>query len=153
MTKFSRFYPIIILFFVLLFTGPVMALELNIKDHKGKTYDLNEYKGKWLVLNYWATWCPPCLKEIPMLSDYDESHDNVEVFGLHYERSISQEKLNNFIDSYLISYPIIPMTRELIEKLGDARALPMTVFVSPDGKIFKKHVGLLTEKFMNEVIQ
>ena len=114
-----------------------MALDLKLTDYKGKSYSLENYQGKWLILNYWATWCPPCLKEIPVLSDYHDENKNVEVFGLHYERPIAKDKLETFIDTYLISYPIIPVTQELVTQLGNASALPMTIFVSPDGKIFK----------------
>ena len=139
--------------FLVFFTSSAIAFELQVKDYDGQSYDLKNYRGKWLILNYWATWCPPCLKEIPMLSDYHEANENVKVFGLHYERPISKDKLDNFVDTYLISYPIIPMTRDIIQQLGDAKALPMTVFISPDGKIHKKYVGLLTKKFLDKVIQ
>lgn len=137
----------------LLFPVVSWSIDLELTDYDGKTHNLSELKGNWLVINYWATWCPPCLKEIPMLSDYHEEHQNVKVFGIHFEQDVSDEQLNDFKDTFLISYPLIPINKNVVRELGMAYALPMTVFISPEGDIVKKYTGLLTEKFLNRVIK
>lgn len=152
MNPSKAFFKIIILglFFN---SSSVLAVELQVTDIFGKQYQLNHFKGKWLIINYWATWCPPCRDEIPMLVDYDNEHENVKVFGINYEPGIDIEDLKEFVDTYFVSYPNIVATPEIIKKFGNPLGLPMTVFVGPDGKIIKRYTGKLNEALLNRITQ
>lgn len=143
------------LFFMLLFvySTQTLAIDFELIDQNGKKHQLADYKGKWVVLNYWATWCPPCRKEIPMLIDYNESRDDVEIFGINYEPGIEADKLDSFIDTYFINYPIIPITREMVKKFGQPQGLPMTIFISPQGMVTKKYTGMLNRTFLNRIMK
>lgn len=144
----------LLLFILLLLLLSVQAQAINYKmlDHQGKEYQLSDYKGKWVVLNYWAIWCPPCREEIPLLVDYNRDRKDVQVFGINYEPGINKNKLSEFVSNYFIDYPIIPITRDMFDKFGKAKGLPMTIFISPEGKIVKKYLGMLDQALLDEVI-
>jgi len=131
----------------------VMAVEMEVIDIFGKKYQLEQYKGQWLILNYWATWCPPCRDEIPMLVDYDNEHENVKVFGINYEPGIDIEDLQEFVENYFVSYPNILANRKIISTFGNPKGLPMTVFVDPQGKIVKQYTGMLNETMLDRITQ
>ncbi|MFK5892980.1 MAG: TlpA disulfide reductase family protein [Pseudomonadota bacterium] len=151
MFKLRTIYILFILFFA--YSNNVMSLDFKLVDLKQKTHQLADYKGKWLVLNYWATWCPPCRREIPMLVDYNEARDDVQVFGINYEPGIDQQRLKDFVDTYFINYPIIPATKALTVKFGVPSGLPMTIFISPEGKIAKRYTGMLNKSFLDRVMK
>jgi len=131
------------------------VVDFTIKDIQGKSHKLSDYRGKWVVVNYWATWCPPCLEEIPDLSDFhDKYKDNkAVVLGINTE-SLSAKRLTDFSDSYLISYPVLMGSNEPSANymLGPVPALPTTYMVSPGGRVMARNVGPLTgemiESFM-----
>jgi len=145
----------IILLFVLLlgFSTTTFAINFELTDHKNIKYQLADYKGKWVVLNYWATWCPPCRRELPMLVDYNGAREDVQIFGINYEPDISPERLTDFIDTYFIRFPTIPSTKAIDKKFGIPPGLPMTIFISPEGKIIKKITGMLTKSFMDKTLK
>lgn len=126
--------------------------DFDFIDYQGNTHRLSDYQGKWLILNFWATWCPPCREEIPLLVDYMETHNNVKILGLHYEQGMKREKLDNFRDTYFINYPLIPVTRKIVTRFGNPMALPTTLFISPQGKLIKTYTGRLSQKVLDRII-
>jgi len=130
-------------------------VDFTIKDIKGQSLKLSDYRGKWVVVNYWATWCPPCLEEIPDLSDFHDNHKDKDavVLGINTE-SLSQSRLVDFSESYLISYPVLIGSNDPTANymLGPVPALPTTYIVSPSGRVMARNVGPLTgemiESFM-----
>ncbi len=127
--------------------------DFTFTDIKGNKYQLSDYQGKWLVLNYWATWCPPCREEIPMLIEYGNTRDDVMILGINFEPGIDQQRLNDFIDTYLIDYPIIPITKAIARRFGNPQALPMTVFISPKGRIVRKYTGQLNKALLDRIMK
>jgi thiol-disulfide isomerase/thioredoxin len=85
-------------------TRPV---HLMARDLEGRTHRLSEYRGRWVVLNFWATWCPPCLEEIPELSLFQEGYKDqgVVVIGVSLE-DIGTERRKGFVDAQFIDYPV-----------------------------------------------
>ena len=134
---------------------PDDIVDFTLKDLKGQTHKLSDYRGKWVVVNYWATWCPPCLEEIPDLSDFHDKHKDKDavVLGINNEE-LPLSRLKDFSESYLISYPVLPAPRDISADymLGPVPALPTTYIVSPSGRVLARNVGPLTgemiESFM-----
>src|SRR4051794_36079864 len=101
------------LFALMLFASTVAADDFNLLDLNGKPQILSAYKGKWVLVNFWATWCPPCLEEIPDLIALQESHKEMIVIGIAMDYK-SKKAILDFADDNLMSYPLV---------LGDEKAL------------------------------
>jgi len=138
---------------IMAFSTNAFAINFELTDYQNKKYQLADYKGKWVVLNYWATWCPPCRRELPMLVDYNEAREDVQIFGINYEPDIKPDTLKNFVETYFINFPTIPATKAIDKKFGIPPGLPMTIFISPEGKIVKKMTGMLTKSFMDKTLK
>jgi len=136
--------------------GQADIVDFSINDIEGKTHKLSDYRGKWVVVNYWATWCPPCLEEIPDLSDFHDRHKDKDavVLGINTE-TLTQQRLADFSDSYLISYPVLRGSNDASASymLGPVPALPTTYIVSPSGRVMARQVGPLTGEMIESFMQ
>ncbi len=119
-------------------------LSVETLDHG--LFDLAEQRGQWVVVNFWATWCKPCLKEIPDLSAFDAARDDVRVIGLAYEE-IEPSDMRAFLEKHPAGYPIALL--DVYDPPADfetPRGLPMTYLVDPQGKVEKKYLGPITSQ-------
>ena len=128
------------------------ANDFNLTDLSGKQHKLADYKGKWVLVNLWATWCPPCLEEIPDLIALQESHKNLAVIGVAVDFE-SKKSVVDFVDDNLMSYPIVLADDKTIKQLGGADVLPSTYVYDPQGKLVKLFRGLITRKQVEKLIQ
>lgn len=119
------------------------ALAVETIDHG--PFDLATQRGQWVVVNFWATWCAPCLKEIPDLNALDEGRDDVIVIGLAYEE-ITPDALRAFYaEKVRPTYPVAIV--DVYNPPADfetPRGLPYTVLVDPDGRVAKQFLGPVT---------
>ncbi|MCB1827651.1 MAG: TlpA family protein disulfide reductase [Coxiellaceae bacterium] len=119
--------------------------QADTKDSKGHAIRLSNYEGKWVVVNYWATWCKPCLTEIPTLNAiYQGNRDRVMVIGVSYDK-LNNEEINQVAKQWAVQFP---MTAQFpLEKLNVQRldVLPITFIFNPDGKLVKTLRGPQTE--------
>jgi thiol-disulfide isomerase/thioredoxin len=117
--------------------------ELRIATLDDGEFDLARQRGKWVVLNYWATWCAPCIKEIPELSELAD-RDDVEVLGLDFE-DIEREELDAFLVRHPARYPIAPVDPfEPPTAFPVPRGLPMTYLIDPEGIVVQAFLGPVT---------
>ena len=136
----------------LLSVAPVMTamaegkIAFSLPDTQGKVHTLSQYAGKWVVVNYWATSCPPCIKEIPQLMAFHEKHKDRDavVLGVNFE-DISLPWLKDFMDSVSMSYPVLRSDpSQQVTPFGVVIGLPTTFIVSPAGELLAHQVGAVT---------
>lgn len=126
--------------------------SLRVTTVDGKTFDLADQRGKWTVVNFWATWCGPCLKEMPELSALDAMREHIVVIGLAYEDT-TVEAMQAFLKTHPVVYPIALLDVDNPpEDFDTPRGLPMTVLVGPDGKVAKSITGPVTAHDIETVI-
>lgn len=127
--------------------GPTQAPaapRLRIATLDGATYDLAAHRGRWVVVNFWATWCAPCLKEMPELSALDAMHEHIEVVGLAYE-DIEPDAMRAFLEEHPVVYPVaIVDTFDPPADFDTPRGLPTTWLIAPDGTVAEKMLGPVT---------
>lgn len=131
--------------------------EITFIDMDGNKSKLSDYRGKWVVVNLWATWCPPCLKEIPDLVMFHEAHAEKDavVIGVNYE-DIDPQKVKNFAESQMVNYPIVRFEGKPDGKtspFGNLRGLPTTYMVTPDGQIVAARTGMVDGQMLEDFIK
>jgi len=118
--------------------------SLAIATFGGGKFDLAEHRGHWVIVNFWATWCNPCLKEMPDLDAFDVARDDVDVIGLAYEE-IEPADMTAFLKEHVVHYPIAVLdVYNPPPDFDTPRGLPMTYVIAPDGKVAKKFLGPVT---------
>jgi len=130
------------------------AIDMPLVAVDGSKHNLNQYQGKWLVVNYWATWCPPCIAEMPELQSFHDEHADRDamVLGINAEL-ISQNRLQTFLEDYFISYPIFISKPGQQSELGLIPGLPTTFLVTPQGKVVAREIGPVTQEMLEQFIQ
>jgi cytochrome c biogenesis protein CcmG/thiol:disulfide interchange protein DsbE len=121
----------------------------------GDTFRLNDHRGEVVVLNFWATWCPPCRREIPdfVSMQRDLGDQGLQFVGVALERSAGPEKVRAFADQMGINYPIGMGDGSIAQKYGGVRGLPMTFVIGPEGTIRKHIPGMTTEERLRPVLK
>jgi thiol-disulfide isomerase/thioredoxin len=125
-----------------------------LKDTAGRTHALSQYKGKWVVVNYWATWCPPCLEEVPDLVALYDSRKNkdVLVLGVVFDFESAAE-VAEYVDDMLMSYPIVLGDDEVMQQIGSAEVLPTTYIYNPQGLLVKTKRGKVSKQYLENLMK
>jgi thiol-disulfide isomerase/thioredoxin len=118
------------------------AHATHLTDLQGKTHTVEAYRGKWVVLNAWATWCAPCIKEMPELEALSHKRSDVVVLGLAADGD-SVQRLRQFTQALKVSYPIIAADAKVMQAFK-VRAYPTTLLFNPDGKLVLTRLGQVT---------
>lgn len=133
----------------------VPEVTFTLTDTEGSVFTEKNTRGKYLVVNFWATWCTPCLKEIPAFVEfYNQNSNHVEILGLDYE-PVNLPVINEFVERFSINYPIILYTDtndSEYSKFGEIVGMPTTLIYSPDGELIRTFMGEVTIEDLDKYI-
>lgn len=127
--------------------------DYQLRDMDGKLYRVSDYRGKWLIINFWATWCAPCIKEIPELERfYQENKSSAQVWGVTFEDT-DKTKILEYINRLGVTYPILGYGQDPLTGFGTVKVLPTTFVIDTNGLFFHRFEGPITSQDISSVIQ
>jgi len=129
----------------------VGAVDFEFHDLDGNAQSLEKYRGQWVLVNYWATWCVSCLDEIPELNRFHHQQGS-SVLGINVE-ALDSDSLRFFSREQSIEYPLLITPPGGQTVFGNVSVLPTSYLVSPAGDVVAKHVGKITETMLEEFIK
>ena len=132
----------------------VKAPQFELRDLNGRKVRLSDYRGKVVLINFWATWCPPCRAEMPDLIRLQREHgkDGLQIIGVTYPPE-QEERVRRFARTLKVNYPIVLGTREFKARYSSDETLPLTVVINRDGKISDIISGILLRQEIDEKIK
>ena len=125
------------------FRDPAAVAAITVTDLDGRSISSNDWRGKVTIVNFWATWCPPCRAEIPDLVALQKKYgDRLQVIGVSQDEG-PIEPVKRFAAEQHMNYPIVMMTPELDQRFPGIHALPTSFVLDREVRVVQKHVGML----------
>ena len=123
--------------------------ELTLKDMQGVTHSIEDYRGKIVLVNFWATWCIPCKEEMPIFTEVDKRYRErgLVVLAASLDEQKTKKYINQFARSYKMTFPIlVDATPKDMKRVGLGEMVPSTLFLDRDGTVAGKILGQASEK-------
>lgn len=153
---FSKFHAIIFehwMGLVHMIHGTGRAPDFALTDAAGNTVRLSDYRGKVVLLNFWATWCAPCKAEVPWFVDLQSTYkDDLVVLGVSFDED-GWKSVRPFIEERRVNYPVVLASPELPEQYRKIESLPATLMIDRDGRIRGTHLGLSSKAQYDALIR
>ena len=132
--------------------GPA-NLNLTLKDMNDADFKLSSLKGKVVLVNFWASWCAPCLAEIPEFIKVREAYagKGFEILGISTDDT--PEQLRDFASTHKTNYPLVQVSAEVEEAYGPVFGLPTSILVARDGSVCKRHFGPLSREQLEKELK
>ncbi len=147
--KATLFAALLLLFGI---TETAYASNWNLKDRNGAHYTLSGLRGKWVLVNFWAPWCPPCIQEMPDLAALQHKHKNLQVIGVAVMYQ-SIKSVTDTINKLSVTYPIVFGNEDTAGDFGGLVGLPTSILYSPSGELVGHHQGILTQIEIEQSIE
>lgn len=129
------------------------APDFTLLDTEGKKISLSNYAGKVVIVDFWATWCPPCRRGIPDLIDIQKQFKNkVAVIGISVDTD-TKSKVVPFMKSMGINYPVVFANSEVVQSYGGIDAIPTSFIIDKKGNISNQHVGLTDKSVLIDEVK
>lgn len=131
------------------------APDFSLKDANGKSVSLSDYKGKVVLLNFWATWCGPCKVEIPWFMEFEQKYKDkgFAVLGVSMDQD-GWDAVKPYVSEKKINYRVALGNDSVGDLYGGVESLPTTFIIDRDGKVAAKHEGLISKSdYLNEILQ
>ncbi|MGI9102933.1 MAG: TlpA family protein disulfide reductase [Terriglobales bacterium] len=131
------------------------APDFQLQDLDGKNVRLADLRGKAVLLNFWATWCPPCKIEMPWFVDLQKQYgaQGLQVVGVAMDDGQPRDAIAKFTKEIGVNYPVLLGTEKVADSFGGVDALPTTFFIGRDGKIESRVFGLVSHKEIEEHVR
>jgi len=118
--------------------------DYQLRDMDGRLYKVSDYRGKWLIINFWATWCAPCLKEMPELERfYQHNRARAHVWGVSFEDG-DKANIVDYVERLGVTFPILGYGQDPLTGYGEVNVLPTTFVIDPDGLFRHRFEGPIT---------
>jgi peroxiredoxin len=132
-----------------------MAADWQLKGLDGRSYKLSDFKGKAIVLNFWATWCAPCRVETKWLAALHRQYHarGVQILGVSMDEATDDAEVARFAEKYSVPYPILLRGQNIATKYGGIRYLPQTFFIDRNGRIVRNTRGVHDSAALEAEIQ
>ena len=134
---------------MLALAGSAWAASFDFTDTGGKRHRLAEYPGRPVILNYWATWCVPCIQEIPEIAEFHRAHPDVVVIGIALDAE-DVAKTKAFARKIGHTYPLVLSSDKVEKQLAPVKGLPTTRIFDGSGKLVYDKLGRVTKKSLEE---
>lgn len=133
------------------------APDFELETLEGEAVKLSDYRGKKVILNFWATWCPPCRAEMPHMQKYYEHQaekDNVEVLAVNLTtKDHGMEKITSFVSEYKLSFPILLDSKGAMGSVYQAVTIPTSYILDTEGRVQSKFVGPMDQETIVKLIK
>ena len=130
-----------------------LAPDFTLKDAEGKPVKLSDYRGKVVLLNFWATWCGPCKIEIPWFMEFEQQYKDKDfaVLGVSLDED-GWDAVKPYIASRKVNYRVVVGTEQVAQLYGEVDSLPTTFMIDREGRIAAVHIGLVSKNDYNHEI-
>lgn len=147
------FRSALVLLVLALWLAPLQAQPFEFQDIKGKQQRLSDYQGKWVLVNFWATWCPPCLEEIPDLIELHEAHKRKDLVVIGVALDSTEKSVREFVTRFAITYPVVVSDYDQAAQVGEVNVLPTSYLYDPKGELVSYQEGMLTRSSVESYIK
>ena len=129
------------------------AAGFALQDMSGKPQRLVDYRGKWVLVNFWATWCPPCLSEVPELIALHDAHKSRDLVVIGVALDSTRASVAEFAARSGISYPLVLGDRKMAAQIGAVEVLPTSYLYAPNGELVSYQAGEVTRASIETYIR